>query len=520
VAVTADTAPLCLSVDVEKGGHVGQEVRVQIKGAYVLLDPNDGTYTSTGATGAWVRDAGEAWRVSIATVNDSSSTAPAYVWPAHEDAAATGAVRLRRAHVSRTAHPVSHVPTYGAPATRAADACSFPFPSAYQPFWVLAEIEETSPHVASGTADILRIGADPTAVPYARVLSHNVGKYQAILHNGSASAAVTVGATTPEPGDVTRLLLSHAAGTLSLTQRTDGDAETSGTNALAAPATWSDGRVHLSLERGARWRRLDVYSSAVTMDEADRGDLFSFRPSEGDTVEGLGGTFTRASPATYTAKDPAPLTAGPDAAGWIFADPGEAYPGGRVPLRDHLGNVVGTVVQGVDDAVGTSDPVLTRAGWVCGSSGRVHAVLSGTLDVVRSVSDLALALSTVDGSFVLARDAGDTGKYVGLSVGADNVGQSGAGAPSYAVDGAAVVTKAEIQAAVARGVPVYAEVRGADLTAWTGPGYNVSGTIQGTLHAFALRLSGTAASAQSRAAAHAHVRAMCARRGVTLPDLP
>lgn len=439
-------------------------------------------------------------------------------------------------HVEGSA-PSSYLPTYGAPASRGADDLHFAPAPAPQALTLYTDLVVGSP--LEPGAPVSRFLGIIGAVPNRFQLVYDtVGRVQATFHNGTGTATALTAPVSFAVGDRIRLRGAlYADGSASLEIRTNEGAPVSA-GPTAPPSgglagvVWSEDRVgpHLPGQEQYTFANsrlaLDVYAGDVSFADcgATRGDLYSFRPSEGDTVAALGGTFSRASAATYTAEDPAPLPDG--APGDFYIDPAEAYVGGRVPVRDHQGNQIGTaaLVQGIDNAVGTSDPTLTRAGWSLDGGDSLRLDLTGALDVARTASGLVVAMTTSDSEFIAAYDSSQVSRYVMAALSGSLRPDSNAGTPTYAADGVVIAsTRSAVSAAWATGAPVVAEARGADLSLWTSIALgNWNGTfpLTGTVHAIAGRLSATPASAAERALRHARVSAMCARRGVALPALP
>lgn len=406
------------------------------------------------------------------------------------------------------------VPTYGAPATRKVDSLLE---------WEVPSLDGTQPmtaytrfihHDRSGYPLTVGGGGTPYLVQYGYGTT-----FRTILPSG---AGVHTARPLSDPlvgGEEFELLTqANADGSGSFIEIVDGVEYTASTaNTAAGPRALNGSLVQI--RPGYGYIAVEIFSGVrdLAYCRANRGDIFSYRP--GDPLPE--GVSSRASAALQNAPAPADLPSPP--AGWVFAFPDEAYPGGRVPVRDHEGAIVGSVVQGVDDAVGTSDPAITREGWSLDGSDSLKIDLVGDLDVTRAASDVAIALTTTDNKFVVA---------YGDSVASEWLYAADSGSSStnitqeealLLVDGVpAGATRTEIHAAAATGAPVYIEARGAYLTGWghLGIGEYTGFEMVATVHGIALYLSDTEATDESRAAAHAYVKARLALRGVVLPDLP
>ena len=410
--------------------------------------------------------------------------------------------------------PSSYIPVHGTPATRVAEGLLIPAETGgtgavtlYAKFRYL------------GTGEpVFQIGSSDTARIRYRLAAE--GRFRTEIYNGGGGAVHGAwGDHSLAAGTTVEIIMrvDPVGGTISW-QETRNGVEVFGVTQTFAGFTTLRENI-LTYNIFGLTHAVELYSGAATdlaTARTNRGDLFSYRP--GDPLPE--GASSRASAAIQNAPAPADLPSPPE--GWVFAFPDEAYPGGRVPVRDHEGTIVGTVVQGVDDAVGTSDPAITREGWSLDGDDSLRIDLLGDLDVARTASDVAIALTTSDGACTLLNFEGAREAAVWDGTNADSSRNLGASALIF-LDGTARPTRSDLRTAITDGAPHM--VRGARLDLSASFAMTLSNSVggygfSGTVHALALHLSDTEATAESRAAAHAYVQARLALHGVTLPDLP
>lgn len=532
---------VCLSAYVKPSGYNYAGFRLlglhpSATGGGVLFDLADGTVhdvslrESTPSIGYGIVDAGNGWyRIWVSINSDGgmgnvgllvsngeplgSYDAPDYTGDGESGVLFTG-LQLEAGSV-----PTSYIPTHGAPATREADS---------RIEWEVPGLDGTKPMTAYTRFINYSRKDKPLAVgggvaPY--FVQYKYGEsFRAILSSG-------VGIHTSRPfleplvgGEEFELLTqANADGSGSFTEIVDGVEYTSSTESTAAgPQAFGASTVEVG--EGYGYIAVEVFSGVrdLAYCRANRGDIFSYRPGDPLPEDAP----SRGSAALQNAPAPADLPPAP--AGWVFAFPDEAYEGGRVPVRDHEGNVVGTVVQGVDDAVGTSDPTITREGWSIDGSDSLRIDLVGDLNVARSASDIVVALTTTDTAWLLASGVTSGNPWVGVAQNGDGgVGTFSAdtGSPSSWANGVHVAhSRTSHYAAWSTGSPVYAESRDVDMDdePWNTIifcGYN-NYEMEGTVHGIALHLSDTEASELSRKQARRYVVARTKLRGVDLPGLP
>lgn len=411
------------------------------------------------------------------------------------------------------------VPTYGAPATREAESLQdVPFATGgSSAFTFYARWR----HIATGAGSI-SVGKYQVGSSMLRIRRGAINRYRVEFYNetGSASFGAWLEGNAAI-GSLREVLMTvdQGAGTIHYEEHADG-AETINNDQSFVP--FATPRVsYLDITNMGEYEAIEAFAGSCDLAHcrANRGNLGSYRP--GDPLPE--GASSRASAALQNAPAPADLPSPPE--GWVFAFPDEAYPGGRVPVRDHEGNVVGTVVQGVDDAVGTSDPTITREGWSLDGDDALIIEFDGDLDVPRNKSDLAVALTTADTKFLVASETGAASPYIGVASGAEGSSTVNSSFVERTLANGTLIAplnRATVSQAWAVGSPVYAEMQGAAFNAWDRLhlfGYTQY-QLQGTIHAIALHLSDTEATDESRAAAHAYVKARLALHGITLPDIP
>lgn len=256
---------------------------------------------------------------------------------------------IRRVQFEKGHLRSSFIPTYGAPATREADSLLFPIGFAPQPLsvrWRGVVYEVASFHRlfnVGGTEGRLEMYLADTGTI---TVSHDLNGTPRYV--GLSSGSI-------EPGDVLDLTIdADATGGVAITGTINGvgvsiTRSTGGTYS----ASYGTSAVFLGNREGEANANVCVQSFTVTSEGGEEGDLFSYR--SGDDLSGA--TFSRASAATYRAKNPASLPALPDGVQWW--DYGTTYVGGRIAEQTNTG---AADIQGIDDAVGTSDGLLQRGG--------------------------------------------------------------------------------------------------------------------------------------------------------------
>lgn len=438
--------------------------------------------------------------VEFVVTATTTGTSPIYIQPGRNDSVMDAVYDIRNIQIEQGRRRTSFIPTYGAAATREADSLSFPID--FDPYDTALYFDG----FVTGDNAVVMWGG-PTGDSYAEIVAQATLERVLIRGRNSTGNGGAAVLTSNDPdiiGKRLEVIIRLSGGEMTVDGWLDGVQTLSGSTPSYPPdATWGDSLINVS-------RMTVVGISASSNPLASRevlaagGDLFSYRPGD-DLNEAI---FTRASAAAQNNILPE-LPEAPE--GWVFAFPHEAYAGGRVPVRDHTGAIVGLLTQGGDDDIDSTDPTLTREGWSLDGGDSLKIDFVGDLDVVRSLTDLIVALTTADSVFTIAHDNTGINAYVGYasqSNGASN--QNIAGTPTTKVNGETYtpVNAGGLHSAVSNNTPYIVSIEGADLSTWNFVGYGGrSGTqLTGTIHAIALYLSDTEATEEAREQAYNYIQ--------------
>ena len=289
-------------------------------------------------------DGSDTWNIDLANSPTDNDTPFAYSGDGESGVYIAGA-QMTAGHAL-----MSYIPTYGALATREADSLSFP-----------AAIDTSQPLTVYLRRIPLEESGDLKDFEFTGGARNdgNLSLFESPQwrYVGDGSGATPDPPLTYGSGDLVEQVARLRATELEAGLTVNGSAEATATMAHGGLGLGGVRPLHL-IELGTLFA-FEVFSGDrdLTYCRANRGDLFSFRPSAGDTVEAASGTFSRASAASYLAKNPASPPPVPAKLThlWLLD---EVYPGGRIP--DRIGDVA--LINGVDDAVGTSDATPIRGG--------------------------------------------------------------------------------------------------------------------------------------------------------------
>lgn len=231
--------------------------------------------------------------------------------------------------------------------------------------------------------------------------------------------------------------------------------------AIGKPDDWLDDLSILftSIDAPYGLRSIKLFSSVEDLEhcEANTGDIFNY--SIGDRISA--DIFSRASAGLHEPVTMVKIPKLPN--GWAIACFDEAFIGNRVPIRDSKDRIVGTVTQGVDESVGTSNPTLVKGGWSIDNNERLEIDFVDDLDIPRSKSELITVIDTTDPTFVLWHDDSLSlygGAFINGSS-SDLLNQFGG---SVVIDDTEITTREQASEAVRGEGPVFIKFQGNDLS--------------------------------------------------------